>query len=104
MPKNIYGVNLNQKVTPAMVRDAIVKCFKKAHCLDTEIEDDFSEEYCKELVKENFKIAGGDFEHPTKDSLQKVIDGLADFSKHFRKPETIQKHHQQIQQLINKLP
>jgi uncharacterized protein YpuA (DUF1002 family) len=55
------------------------------------------------LIIGKFKEVGADFDNPTKESLQSVIDKLAEFAKSFRKPEMIKEHYEQIQSLINKL-
>lgn len=95
-----------EKVTPLMVRDAIVECFNKAHCEDAGFETeekDLNERYCKSVVEKFFREAGGDFNKPTRESILKVVDGLVSFSKNFRNPELIKKHYDEIMVLVNKL-
>jgi hypothetical protein len=114
MPE-IYGVDTEKMVTPTAVRDAIIRCFVVAH---KEILDDMKDfgdfrsekEFMemKELnvelmIKKLFDDVGGDFDKPTKESLIKVCDKLAEFSKNFRKPEIIRKHYGEIMQLIKHL-
>lgn len=97
---------ISEKATPLMVRDAIIECFNKAHCEDAgfEVEEkEINEQYCKSVVEKFFRDSGGDFDNPTKDSILKVIEGLAEFSKNFRNPEIIKKHQADIMVLVNKL-
>jgi hypothetical protein len=60
--------------------------------------------YCKEIVERAFQDTDGDFDHPTKQSLLKVIAHLVTFSSAFRKPEVIEKHKAAIGELIQLLP
>lgn len=50
-----------------------------------------------------FEKTGGDFNHPTKEMLEEVINQLADFSKNFRDPDVVSKHYNEIKELIDKL-
>lgn len=104
---NIYGVDTQKPITSLMVRDAIVECFAQAHCMDAALSQvpdmATSRIYCKEIVKKAFEEKGGDFDHPSKESLQKAIEYLAQFSSAFRDPEVIQKHKDEIGQLIQLL-
>ena len=106
MKKEIYGANADEKITPLVVRDAIVNCFFEAHCEDAGImeEDKASnKEYCQSIVRKAFEDTGGDFDHPTKESIMKVMGQLAEFSKSFRDPKVIEKHYMQIKGLVDKL-
>jgi len=99
----LYGVDLESEVTPIMVRDAMAKCFSIAHREDTGLEGDVTEDYCRNIVKKAFTDSGGDYENPTKESLQKVMAKLADFAKNFRDQKIIEKHYSQILSLVNKI-
>ena len=109
----IYGVDLNEKITPVKVRDAIIECFTQAQqeLIESmkEISGVNSEKAKKmnvDLIIENaFEGVGGDFNNPTKESLIKVVMILRDYAKSdaFRNPEIIKKHAGEIMQLINKL-
>jgi hypothetical protein len=109
MKKETYGVDPNSKVTPLMVRDAIVQCFWEAHCMDTGIGEDDKEgkdanrAYCKMTVEKAFKDSGGDFDKPTKKSIINTMNSLAAFSKSFRDPSVIQEHFNEIMILVSKL-
>lgn len=116
MPSNIiYGVDITNKVTPIMVRDAILDCFLKAHSnvldemkiySDYKTEDEFmkiKQESVKSLVESKFKEVGGDFNNPSRDSLIQVIIKLAEYASKFRDPTIIDKHINEIMSLVNKL-
>lgn len=112
MGKRIYGVDIEKKVTPKMVRDAVILCFEKAH---REIIDSYSHdlsgkelEYFRKMnvegiVRKMFSDTGGDFDKPTKESLIKMLDALQDFASDFRRPEIIRKHVSEIKILLGKL-
>lgn len=102
---NIYGIDSKDKITPPMVRDAIIECFYQAHCSDTGLEgsEEFNNDYCKTIVENAFEKTNGDFKNPTKETIAKVIDHLAEFSKSFRSKDIIEKHFTQIKILFNKL-
>jgi len=111
----IYGVETSKKVTPLMVRDAIIRCFKKAHeevlnemnknreFKSSEELDNFEKIQVDLIVRSVFDDIGADFENPTKMEIIKVLAGLAKFATKFRKPEIIKKHYNQIMQLVEKL-
>jgi hypothetical protein len=113
--KIIYGVDISKKITPIMVRDAIIRCFILAHkeilemmkeCYDFESKKEFkkiSQLKIKFLIKNIFKEVDGDFDNPSKEILIKVIHKLAEVAKQFRNPKIIKKHYGEIIQLINKL-
>jgi hypothetical protein len=116
MGKNIiYGADITKKVTPTMVRDAIVDCFINAHksILDEMKEyKEFKSEKefeamkkinVKFLIEKTFSDVGGDFNNPNKATLLDVISSLKEYSANFRKPKIIEKHTREIMQLINKL-
>jgi len=106
MGESIYGVDMDGVVTPLMVRDAISQCFFEAHCLDANIgeaDSDMSKQYCRQVVKKAFSDSGGDFDHPTKDSISGAVGKLVEFSKNFRDPSIIQKHQGEIMKLIEKM-
>lgn len=107
MPKKIYNVDPSQKITPLMVRDAIVECFYHAHCADSEIsvsaEENDNRNYCQSIARKAFEDSDDDFDRPTKKSIVSAINNLAEFAKNFRDPEIIKKHYNEIMVLINKL-
>jgi hypothetical protein len=111
----IYGVDTEKKVTPVMVRDAIVLCFRQAHeevlKLMEECAKGMTEEEIEKMkgieiemiVKRAFAETGGDFNKPTKASLIKAAGKLAEFAAQFRQPEIIEKHYKEIKTLIDLL-
>lgn len=113
MAKKIYGVDPEKEVTPAMVRDAIIECFIKAHSEVLEAEYDQSKtkadlEELKEMnvrtmIKEIFKQLKLDFDNPTKEGLVMVINELKKFALRFRDPSIINKRHGEIMTLIDKI-
>ena len=112
----IYGVDLSKKVTPIMVRDAIIRCFVKAH---SDVLDDMreygefktEEEFekmknlqVKYLIETMFEDIGGDFNNPTKEQLSKIVIKLKEYAAaSLRKPEVIEKHASEIKRLIEKI-
>lgn len=101
--EKVYGVDPAKKVTPLMVRGALVMCFNEAHCSQVGLVgmgDAATTDYCIQIVKKAFDETGGDYNNPTKDSLTAVLPWLADFSKSFRNQEVIKKHMNEILGLI----
>lgn len=81
------------------------ECFYEAHCKDAQVTDkeNMGKPYCVEIVKKAFKESGGDFENPTKESILKAMDNLAEFSRSFRDPKKIEENYAKIMILVNKL-
>jgi len=99
----IYGVDTTGTITPDMVRAALVDCFYDAHSSQTGIANSNTKTakvYCEQIVRKAFTETGGDFDHPTKDSILATLPWLAEFSKSFRDQTVIQRHMTEIQQLI----
>jgi Zn-dependent oligopeptidase len=115
MEEKIYGVDLSKRITPVMVRDAIIKCFIEAHSEVLEMMKEYHEfksmkefEEMKQidvelLIKSKFEEIGADFNNPTKKDLIEIIEKLAVLASNFRKSEVIDKHYSEIMQLVNKL-
>jgi hypothetical protein len=105
MSEKIYGVNLDDPVTPQDVKRALNECFYEAHCIDSELGggEDIDRNYCETMIKKAFSETEGDYERPTKESLLKVMNYLQEFAKNFRDPEIIQKHTTQIMKLVERL-
>ncbi len=106
MKQIIYGIDITKEITPLMVRDAIVDCFFEAHCADSDVEakdKDINKTYCKEIVKNAFEKAGVDFEKADKNGIILAMNELAEFSKKFRNQEIVQKHFDEIMELVNKI-
>ena len=111
----IYGVDITKKVTPIMVRDAIIQCFFEAHCSvlelaretfghpSEEIFEDMKKSHVNELVHDIFIKIKGDFNNPTKDELLLVLNNLKSFASIYRRPKIVKKHVDEVMKLINKL-
>lgn len=100
----LYGIDLEQEITPLIARDAIVQCFYEAHCEATELpeaSDADNREYCGQLVRRAFESTDGDFDNPSKESINKAVNFLALYSKSFRDQEVIQKHYQEIKKILD---
>lgn len=114
MSKIMYGVDLSEKITPIIVRDAIIVCFKQAHKEILDMMDEYAEwKSDKErdkfrdleielIIRNAFKEAGVDFNNPKKEDIIKVLDNLAKFASQFRKPGIIRKHYGEIKQILDK--
>ncbi|NTW27078.1 MAG: hypothetical protein HGA36_02015 [Candidatus Moranbacteria bacterium] len=109
-----YGVDINQEVTPIAIRDTIVSCFADAHAKELEhlrefgemSEDEFAEMKkmnVEMLIKKSFVDTGGDFENPTKDSIEKAINVLAAYASNFRNQEIVQKNYHKVMCLVRAL-
>jgi hypothetical protein len=111
----IYGVDINKKITPVMVRDAIIQCFYEAHGDILELAKDFfgdpnqhkfeemKKSHVKELIENIFDKIGENFKEPTKEGLIQVVEHLKKIAKIYRKPDIIKKHAGEIMQLIDKI-
>ena len=111
----IYGVNLDKKITPIIVRDAIINCFYQAHSdvLDLAreyFENDSKEsfkiakrEHVKDLVETIFSESGGNFYKPNKTDLIHVVRNLRKIASLYRESYVIKKHVDEIMQLIDKI-
>jgi hypothetical protein len=115
MGERIYGVDLSEKITPVMVRDAIIRCFVKAHAEvleqlkqteNFESNEEFQQAknlHIERLIQEMFNEVGDSFENPSKQGILQVIEKLKQFATVFRNPEIIQKHAGEIVRLVEKL-
>lgn len=109
MNKRIYGVDPDGKVSAEQVRDAIIECFFQAHCESTDLvtgeeeSPQISKKYCKKIVKKAFNETCGDFDNPTKEDLEGVVEYLAEFSKDFRSLDKIEQNMKKINSLIKKV-
>ena len=118
----LYGVDLDGEITPVMVRDGIIECFSKAQKESLEgLEHNFEAEDAKEeklvkgefsemesmdvtfMVKSAFDDVGADFDSPTKEGLQKVVEKLKETVEGCRSSALVDKHYSEIEQLIGKL-
>jgi hypothetical protein len=98
-----------------MVRDAIIQCFYEAHCDVLELARDtfgqpprkkfeeMKKSHVKELVENIICNVGGDYNKPDKNCLINVLANLKKMASIYRRPEIINKHVNEINQLMNKL-
>lgn len=102
----IYGIDTSKPVTPFNARDCLITCFTSAHGGAAQLSesDDVKNQYIENIVKKFFIEVGGDFDHPTKESLIKVLEKLKEFSLNFRSAELVEQHVQEIMTLINLIP
>ena len=77
MGEKIYGIDPNKKISPIMIRDAIVGVFLSS-----------SQRRTRQKLKQ---------------CLLKIIERLGTYAKKFRNQKTVKQHIQQIMSLINKL-
>jgi hypothetical protein len=115
MSKCIYGVDPSKKVTPIMVRNAIIRCFQNAHkevLEDMNKNKEFNTDQERKnferiqvdlIVRDMFDEVGDDFENPTKEGITKVLDKLAAFASRYRKPKIIKRHYNEIMRLVNRM-
>jgi len=113
--KCIYGVDVDKKITPILVRDAIVNCFLDANkevlnemknYANIESEKEFERMKLLNvttLIKKAFADVEGDYDNPTKESLLGVISQLKEYASNFRTKELVNKHAGEILELIKKL-
>ena len=89
----IYGADTSKKITPEIVRDAMVDCFYKAHCVDSSLFEtsEFNKVYCEQTIRTMFEESGDDFEKPSKESIIRVIQKLKEFSTNFRDSKFFEK-------------
>lgn len=112
----VYGIDTEKSVSPEDVRDAIVTCFVSAH---TDALSDLAnysvdlkpEELARikvlnvqQMIRSFFRDVGGDFDAPTKETIEEVLEKLKEFSKNFRNSEVISKHYREINELVKALP
>ena len=55
------------------------------------------------VVQKAFSDIGGDYNNPTKESLQKIVSVLKAYSKNFRSDDIVDKHAFEIGELIDLL-
>ncbi len=111
----IYGISLEEEITPIKIRDAIIQCFCEA---DNEImnqlfqSSDFGSaeegeekklKHVEILIKKMFHEVNGDFDNPTKESLVGVIDKCAEYAGAVRDKEMISHNYNAIMSLIERL-
>lgn len=116
MDANIYGVDKGSEYGPKEVLQAVENCFVDAH---KEVIDSFisgpgevlSEEDKEKIrkmdvhymIKSFMEKVGADYDNPTKENLQSLIDQLKNFAENFRRPDIVEKNYLVIKSLIDGL-
>lgn len=113
----IYGVDIDSEFTALDARDAIIRCFVEAHdevlqetmfadqtTIDPDKIDQIKHLDIKMLINQMFTKVDGDFEHPDKQALLRLVDALGEFALSFRTPDVIERHAAEIKLLLAKLP
>jgi hypothetical protein len=107
-PNDLVGLN------PTRARDLVVECFfqaqhetmarsNEAMGLDTNPSTIRME--AEGAVRVAFKRTGGDFRHPSKASLRRAVDSLADCASTYGTPPDVIEHHKrQIGMVLSGLP
>lgn len=113
----IYGVDIESDFSCIDARDAVIRCFMEAH--DEVLQETmFSDQTgidpakieqikrldVKMLISQMFTKIDGDFEHPDKQTLLRLVEALGEFALSFRPPEVIEKHADEIRLLLSRLP
>jgi len=107
-----FGVDVSGDVSSFDVREAIVNCFLDAHknVLEGERKDVFGDKEgltekieVEGLIREMFEENGGDFDNPTKESLEAVVEALKVYASKFRSQKEIEKHARIIMNLIKRI-
>ncbi|MCK5512317.1 MAG: hypothetical protein KAI96_05885 [Thermodesulfovibrionia bacterium] len=110
-----WNINISDldDLSPIKVRDFIIECLYKAEKetflrikdkLNISSNEKEIREYIKTRVKIAFDTVGGNFEHPTKESLSNVAVVIAKMSTLFGTPKNVIEFHKgQMQRLIKAL-
>ena len=106
-PRDLQGMSEER------ARDLIVRCFIEAqketfqHArerLGASTDEGSIQKTMMTSVRMAFTEVGGDFDHPTPDSLQKVVEKLGRAAMSWGTPTEIIQHHQmQIQRVLERL-
>ncbi len=116
MARIIYGVDIESDFSCIDARDAIVRCFIEAHdevlqetmfsesTIDPEKIEQIKHLDVKLLISQMFAKIGGDFEHPDKTTLSRLVEELGKFALSFRPPEVIEQHAEVIKMLLDRCP
>lgn len=102
----VYGIDTDKPITELMVRDALIHCVAQAHCPfhpSGQLPPDFEQQYAAPLVKKAFSDSGGDFDHPTSDSIDRSIAQLIEFGRNFTDISTVEGYAQEIRNLLAKI-
>lgn len=101
-----------EKVTPALVRDELLKCFESAnkefmHVLKQPTNDAALKAQVKQFVTGSFQSCGASFEHPTKQGIVSAIGTCKANAESMMGPQgagIIKHHYDEMMKLVTKLP
>jgi hypothetical protein len=84
-------------LTPQRARDLIIECFAHAQheMLSQRTDLDSVRAQAEIEVRDAFARTGGDFDNPSKRSLERVVDALAEKALGASTPSEIVRHHEQ---------
>ena len=106
MSEKIYGVNPDEKLTPFLIRDAVVECLRQAYNSDLGFDSgdpNKNLDFCRSETKKAFANSGGDFDNTTKSSILNAMGELKKFAGNFCDPNIAKEHCQKMMGLIEKL-
>ncbi|RMD59682.1 hypothetical protein D6821_00660 [Candidatus Parcubacteria bacterium] len=111
----LFGVKISNPPTPQEIKEAIVQCFLQAHQKQLKALKEFSPQLTaaeektlkrttiETLLKKLSEQDGNDFDKPTKQGLLQLLDRLKNYASYFRDKKIIERHYQQIKQLVDLL-
>lgn len=102
----------NDKVTPTLVRDELLKCFESANkeffqVLNRSTTDSELKAQVKQFVTGSFQSCGASFEHPTKQGIVSAINACKANAESMMGPQgsgIIKHHYDEMMKLVTKLP
>jgi hypothetical protein len=100
------------KVTPALVRDELLKCFESAntefmHVLNQPTNDAEIKAQVRQFVAGSFQSCGASFDKPTKEGIVSAIGQCKANAEAMMGPKgasIIQHHYAEMMKLVDKLP
>jgi hypothetical protein len=101
-----------EKVTPTLVRDELLKCFESANkefmdVLNQPTDDQALKSQVRQFVAGSFQSCGASFERPTKEGIVSAIGQCRSNAEAMMGPkgtEIIRHHYDEMMKLVDKLP
>src|SRR5690242_16902307 len=102
----------NEKVTPELVRDELLRCFESANkefmtLLNQSVTDEQVKQQVRQFVEGVFANCGVSYIDPTKDGILTAISQCKSNAEKMMGPQgagIIQHHYEEMMKLVNKLP
>ena len=102
----------DEEVTPAFVRDELLKCFEDAnkeflHVLNRPTDDAVLKAQVRQFVTGTFQSCGASFDQPTKEGIVTAIGQCkanAEAMMGQKGAAIIREHYNEMMKLVNKLP